>query len=284
MDGAGPAGWPSFLAMVPKARHMSSLEHVPSTLLTAFRDLALTLERMVSKYSVLHGDVTPGNVLLAQPALGDSPRLLLTDFHGAQRMGMGLPPTTPRYSALGLSYGESPSLMTDLESVLYTLLYIASGERLSWKHEWARRHTDAVKAHTMVTPQLYEQQLQHCPEELRQVLRDLRLIFWPGGAYRSAPTQADSVAAAKQFASVCDSALGVLGRRKRGRPKGSKMTRCVVMTSIETMANSKPSSEFKLQVPRNAVVTKRRQALMPFRRISPPHAVTARTLVRLGCS
>jgi hypothetical protein len=130
--GSGPGDWPLFLAITPRAVHYSALEHTPAVLLAGMRDLALAL-RQIMQAGLLHGDVTPGNAMLAEGADGQ-PQLLLTDFHGAAQLGSTGMPTTARYSALGLSCGEVPSLATDLEAAFYTFLHIATREGLMWRH------------------------------------------------------------------------------------------------------------------------------------------------------
>lgn len=84
---------------------------------------------------MLHGDLSPGNVMLAEGPAGQQ-QLLLTDFHGAARLGSSGLPTTLRYSAVGLGSTppEPPSLATDLEGTLYTFLHIATLEGLRWRH------------------------------------------------------------------------------------------------------------------------------------------------------
>ena len=132
VDGEGPGDWPSFLAITPVARHFSILEDDSATVLASLRDLAIAL-RKIAQAGMLHGDVTPGNVMLVEGPNG-RPQLLLTDFHGAAPLGTCGMPTTQLFSALGLSRQELPSLMTDLEAAFHTFIHIAAKEGLLWKH------------------------------------------------------------------------------------------------------------------------------------------------------
>lgn len=128
----GPPTWPSFLAISPVAVHFDMNLHSSATLLACMGDSAVALQRVVEA-DWLHGDISPGNLMLAGQPDG-SQRLLLLDFHGAARLGSTNLPTTRRYSAWGCSRQETPSLLTDLESSFYSFLDVATGGGLMWRH------------------------------------------------------------------------------------------------------------------------------------------------------
>lgn len=136
-------------------------------------------------------DVSPGNVLESEG------RGILIDFHAAVRgsgseSGRIVITGTTNYLALGLHVDIYPGTMGhclsfDLESLMYTVYYIALPGKLPWSHCLKEADLVAVKSMTMKSQGLWAKQLGFCAEHLRPLVGALHDVFF-------VPTPGDEVA------------------------------------------------------------------------------------------
>jgi Fungal protein kinase len=136
---------------------------------------------------VFSRDISPNNIVAA------GGRGLLIDFHVSCQTGntdYGLPHASgitgkPWYRAVSLRHPtttEGHSAATDLESLFYTLLDVASdGLAVRWRHAQGPFMEDSKLA-SMTDPVLWTAHVKaRCAPELHTAIQELHDLFFPGG-------------------------------------------------------------------------------------------------------
>lgn len=127
-------------------------------------------------------------------------RGILVDLHTATALSDAsnkpISGTVP-YRALRLDAGQEPhTVASDLESVFYSLLHVASdGKALSWRHCKSVHTMSNEKFRCMFETVRWRRALQHCHPEYHSALDRLHTVIFKGSsdAYKQQPVTAKEV-------------------------------------------------------------------------------------------
>ena len=110
--------------------------------------------------------------------------------------GVGGPVTgTILFCALSVLSGGVNTVSSDLESLLYVLVQVASGGKLPGRHALSPKQVEAYKFVSFVRS-FESDVLRECKAELQPLVRDLAHLFSGGGIYRTDVT-------CRQFLEAC---------------------------------------------------------------------------------
>lgn len=105
---------------------------------------------------------------------------------------------TPLFMGLNVLHKNGHSVSTELETLLYVLIFTLSGGKLPWRHmESDHRNLTPTRYGVMSCPYEFSHKvLKHIPDKCYEVMQRLRLLFFPDHAplYRTDVTCADFIA------------------------------------------------------------------------------------------
>ena len=125
-------------------------------------------------------DISPSNIVLS------GGRGILVDFHAARRVDRSDNPMAMTgklaYRSLKLLDGGQHSCATDMESLFYSLMDVASGGRaLAWQDLPEELEVYCVKFATVKSDNLWQKALEMCNVQLRPLIDRLRTVVITGG-------------------------------------------------------------------------------------------------------
>jgi len=139
-------GMGSFVVVSPVGKHVGA--DTPAGIIAQVAlDIACSIQRMWVAASTLHGDVSANNILVTTDGRG-----LLVDF-GSALVGPGScgkqrVTGTVLFSAFSVLWGECNTVSSDLESLFYSLLYMALDGEVCWKLGQERTLTQILPSST----------------------------------------------------------------------------------------------------------------------------------------
>ncbi|KAK9824313.1 hypothetical protein WJX72_009367 [[Myrmecia] bisecta] len=207
MDGDIPR---TYILTTPVGMHLTSTSP-PLLVVTAARDACTTIDQMSAlPDSILHRDNSPGNLVVVKG------RGMVIDFHVASLASdqerSNIITGTVHTLVLGLhdNIGEpsSHAVCTDLESLFYTVIDIATRGSVYWALQQVAG-AEAIanaKLSAMTQRPVWEQVVAHCAQGLRPFIVDLHGIFFEDAGHGQFRYKWEEATAA-QFLSVCEKHL-----------------------------------------------------------------------------
>ena len=133
-------------------------------------------------------DISPSNIVLF------GGRGILVDFHAARKVDRSDSPMAMTgklaYRSLSLHDGGQHSCATDMESLFYSLMDVASGGRaLAWQDLPEVQEVFCVKYATVMADNQWQKALKMCNVQLQPLINRLRTVVCAGGGaaeYRAA--------------------------------------------------------------------------------------------------